>query len=132
METNSNASRFHLGGARPKPPLTPDARQRMREGQHKGLLRAVARRKADCSADYATNFDHGQAAPDFVRSAEAAGETQEQVRSHLSLVDRALLTLCGFFPRMAQALSGGRSRSTSGGPLTPSPQLPIADSRLPI
>jgi len=30
METNPNVTQFDLGGARPKPPLTPDARQRMR------------------------------------------------------------------------------------------------------
>src|SRR5215469_10222108 len=83
---------------KPRRQLTPEARERMRAGQYKGLLRAVAKRKADCSANYAPNFDHGQTAPDFERSAEAAGETREEVRSHLSLVDRALLMLSGFFP----------------------------------
>ena len=110
--------------AKPKPPLTPEARERMRDGQYKGLLRAVVKRKADCSADYAPNFDHGQTAPDFVRSAEAAGETPEQVRSHLSLVDRTLLTLCGFFPRLAEALSDEASRSSFESPLTPGPSPP--------
>ncbi len=116
---------------KPRRQLTPEARERMRLGQHKGLMRAVAKRKADSSADYATNFDHGQTASDFERSAEAAGETREEVRSHLSLVDRALLTLCGFFPGIAEALSGGVSRSTFESPLTPGSELPIGDSRLP-
>jgi len=105
---------------KPKRQLTPEARERQRLGQYKGLLRAVLKRKADSSADYATNFDHGQMAPDFERSAEAAGETREEVRSHLSVVDRTLLTLCGFFPRIVEALSGGVSRSTLESPLTPS------------
>jgi hypothetical protein len=85
-------------------PKTDAARERQRDGQYKGLLHATQRRKADNSADYASNFKHGQMASDFERSAEAAGETREEVRGHLGLVDRTLLTLCGFFPRLGKAL----------------------------
>jgi hypothetical protein len=102
-------------------PKTDAARQHQRDGQYKGLLHAAQKRKADNSANYATNFKHGQTAFDFERSAEAAGETREEVRGHLSLLDRTLLTLCGFFPRLGKALSGAESRS-----------LPIVDCRLPI
>src|SRR5215472_5403448 len=41
---------------------------------------------------------------DFERSAEAAGETREGVRSHLALLDRTLLKLCGWFRSAAAAL----------------------------
>ncbi|HXJ94656.1 MAG TPA: hypothetical protein VMT20_17550 [Terriglobia bacterium] len=53
--------------AKQKRQLTPEARERQRLGQYKGLLRAVAKRKADNSANYATNFDRGQTASDFER-----------------------------------------------------------------
>jgi hypothetical protein len=101
-------------------PKTDAARQRQRDGQYKGLLHAVQKRKADNSASYATNFAHGQLAFDFERSAEAAGESREEVRGHLSLLDRTLLTLCGFFRCLGKALSGAASGSISGGPLNPS------------
>ena len=93
-----------LTDPKPRGPKTPDARNRQRAGQHKGLLHAVQKRKADNSANYATNFDHGQTAVDFERSAEAAGESREEVRAHLSLLDRTLLTLCGYFPRIGQTV----------------------------
>ena len=105
-------------------PKTDEARQRQRDGQYKGLLHAVQKRKADHSANYAPAFAHGQMAADFERSAEAAGETPEEVRGHLSLVDRTLLTLCGFFPRIGKALPGVESRSISDGPPTPGPSPP--------
>jgi hypothetical protein len=89
------------GDRRPK---TDAARQRQRDGQYKGLLHAVQKRKADNSANYAPAFAHGQMAADFERSAEAAGENRQEVRGHLSLLDRTLLALCGFFSRIGKAL----------------------------
>jgi len=62
-------------------------------------LRAAQKRQADNSANYAPAFNHGQLALDFERSAEAASASRDQVGSHLTLLDRTLLTLCGFFPR---------------------------------
>jgi hypothetical protein len=85
-------------------PMTDSARERQRDGQYKGLLHAAEKRKADNSANYATNFKHGQMAFDFERSAEAAGETREEVRSHSALLDRTLLTVCGWFKSAAAAL----------------------------
>jgi hypothetical protein len=89
------------GDRRPK---TDAARERQRDGQYKGLLHAAQKRKADNSANYAPAFAHGQMAADFERSAEAAGENREEVRGHLSLLDRTLLTLSGFFSRIGKAL----------------------------
>ncbi len=107
---------------KPRRPLTPEAFKRQREGQYKGLLRAAQKRKADNSANYANNFKHGQMAFDFERSAAAAGESREELRAHLSLFDRTLLTLCGFFPRISEALSGeGAAKRPAG----QAPRLPL-------
>ncbi|HXJ92808.1 MAG TPA: hypothetical protein VMT20_07990 [Terriglobia bacterium] len=108
---------------KPRRPLTPEALKRQRDGQYKGLLHAAQKRKADNSANYANNFSHGQMAFDFERSAEAAGESREELRAHLSLLDRTLLMLCGYFPRLGEALSGV-SGLTVDSPLTPGPSPP--------
>jgi hypothetical protein len=104
------------GDRRPK---TDAARQRQRDGEYKGLLHAVQKRKADNSADYATNFKHGQMAPDFERSAEAAGESREEVRSHFALLDRALLTLCDWFQRVAASLPSLPLQTDAASPRPP-------------
>ncbi len=104
---------------KPRRPLTPEAGERQRAGQFKGLLHAAQKRKADNSADYATNFAHGQMAFDFERSAEAAGESRKEVRSHLALLDRTLLRLCGFIHRAAAALPRLPLRSNAASPRAP-------------
>jgi len=109
---------------KPRPPLTPEARESLRTGQYNGVLHAAQKRKADNSANYATNFKHGQMASDLERSAEAAGESREELRGHFALLDRTLLTLCGYFPRIAGALSGVMSGSIFDTPLTPGPTPP--------
>jgi hypothetical protein len=100
-------------------PKTVEARERQRDGQHKGLLHAAQKHKADNSANYATNFNHGQMASDFERSAEAAGETREEVRSHFALLDRTLLKLCGWFRSAAAALPSLPLQTDAASPRAP-------------
>ncbi|HUI42905.1 MAG TPA: hypothetical protein VL523_13145 [Terriglobia bacterium] len=86
-------------------PESPEMRQaRLDQGRYKGLLRAIRVRKADRSEHYAPNFGHGLCATDLDRSAAAAGESRAELRRHLALFDRVLLTLGGFFAALTRAV----------------------------
>jgi hypothetical protein len=54
------------------------------------LHRAVAAKKADRSADYASHFTHGLTAPDLERSAAAAGENPDELRRHIERCQDAI------------------------------------------
>src|SRR5215471_10410727 len=60
-------------------PLTDAERQRRGAELYPRLLRAVAARKADCSAYYAPSLRHGLQCPDVLRSAAATGETPQRI-----------------------------------------------------
>src|SRR5215471_5401776 len=62
-----------------RPPLTDAERQRRGAELYPRLLRAVAARKADCSAYYAPSLRHGLQCPDVLRSAAATGETPQRI-----------------------------------------------------
>ena len=76
---------------------SPEAKQaRINAGRYRGLVKAVAARRADRSEFYAPNFSNGFLAFDLERSAAAAGEDRAELRRHLALFDRILLPLSGF------------------------------------
>ena len=83
--------------AQPDTPGRPD-RQAVWAVLHRNLLRAVAARKADCSAYYAPNLIHGTTVPDLERCLAAAGRKPADFRAHLCLFDRTLGRLAGAVP----------------------------------
>jgi len=84
---------------------TPEMRQaRIDAARHRGLQHGVAARKADRSEFYAPGFRSGFCTPDLERSAAAAGEDPAELGPHLTLFDRTLLPLCGFFRTASRAV----------------------------
>ncbi len=77
------------------------------------LRRAVVAKKADRSANYASNFTHGLTAPDLDRSAEAAGEDRDDLRRHIERCWRMIGRLAGLASSELFSSEFGAPRSES-------------------